>query len=112
MSLAVANIFTYGFKSRCLGDCTNDFTPVPYRLYVDDKFALFSSPDHADKFKGYLSTKHLNIIFSIEKKKYGCLPFLDVNIFHKNEKCAINVLKKKTFRPTSKDLYLKHITLV
>ena len=28
---------------------------------LDDIFALFSSPDHADKFKEYLSSKHPNI---------------------------------------------------
>ena len=48
---------------------------------VDGIFALFSSPDHADKFKEYLSPKHPKINFSIEKDKDDCLPFLDVNIF-------------------------------
>ena len=67
------------------------------RCYVDDIFALFSSPDHADKFKEYLSSKHPNINFSIEKNKDGCLPFLDVKIFHKNVKIATNVYRKKTF---------------
>ena len=47
-------------------------------------FALFSSPDYPDKFKKYLSSKHPNISFSIEKEKDGCLPFLDVNIFREN----------------------------
>ena len=61
-------------------------------------FALFSSPDHADKFKEYLSPKHPNINFSIEKQKDVCLPFLDVNIFRENKKYASNDLqKKKTF---------------
>ena len=73
------------------------FKPVFYRRYVDDIFALFSSPDHADKFKEYLSSKHPNTNFSIEKEKDGCLPFLDVNIFLENEKFATNVYRKKTF---------------
>ena len=71
-----------------------------YRRYVDDIIALCSSPDHVDKFKEYLSSKHLNITFSIEKEKDGCLPFLDVNIFHEKEKFATRVL------------YLKHVKLV
>ena len=58
---------------------------------------MFSSPDHADKFKEYLSSKHPNINFSIEKEKDGCLPFVDVNIFRENEKFATNVYRKKTF---------------
>ena len=42
---------------------------------------MFSSPDHADKFKEYLSSKHPNTKFSIEKEEDGCLPYLDINIF-------------------------------
>ena len=67
---ALANIFICSFENK----------PVFYRRYVDDIFALFSSPDHADKFKEYLSSKHHNINFSIEEEKDGCLPFSDVNI--------------------------------
>ena len=58
-------------------------------------FLLFTSPDHVDRFKEYLSSKHPNINFSIEKEKGGCLPFLD--IFRENEKSATNVYRKKTF---------------
>ena len=70
---------------------------VFYRRYVDDVLALFSSPGDADKFKEYLSSKHANIIVSLEKEKYGCLPFLDINIFHENKKFATNVYRKKNF---------------
>ena len=97
------------FENKWLRDCPNDFKSVFYRRYVDDIFALLSSPDHADKFKEYLSSKHPNINVSIEKEKDSCLPFLDVNIFRKNEKFATNVYRKKTF---SGVLYLKHIKLV
>ena len=44
-----------------------------------------------------MSSKHPNINFSIEKEKDACLPFLDLNIFHKNEKFATNVYRKKAF---------------
>ena len=94
---ALANIFMCNFESIWLWDCPNDFKPVFCRRYVDDIFALFSCPDHADKFKEYLSSKHPNINFSIEKEKDGCLPFLDVNIFRENEKFVTNVYRKKTF---------------
>ena len=92
---ALANIFMCSFENKWLRDCHNNFKPVFYRRYVDDIFALFSSPDHADKFKEYLSSKHPNINFSIEKEKDSCLPFLDVNIFRENEKFATNVYRKK-----------------
>ena len=94
---ALANIFMCSFERKWLRDCPNDFKPVFYRRYVDDIFALFSSPDHADKFKEYLSSKHPNINFSIEKEEDSCLPFLNVNIFRENEKVATNVYRKKIF---------------
>ena len=70
---------------------------VFYRRYADDVLALFSSPGDVDKFKEYLSSKHANINVSLEKEKYGCLPFLDINIFHENKKFATNVYRKKNF---------------
>ena len=92
---ALANIFVCSFESKWLPDCPNDFKPVFYRRYID---VLFFSPDHADKFRVYLSSKHPNIKFSIEKKEDGCLPFLvDINIFRENDKFATNVYRKKTF---------------
>ena len=66
------------------------------------KYLQFSSPNHADKFKRYLSFKHPNIIFSTQKEKDGCLTFLDVHIFRENEKFATNVYRKKTFRQLQK----------
>ena len=78
---ALANIFRCSFESRWLRDSPNDLKPVFYRRYADDIFAVVSSPDHADKFKDYLSSKHCNIIFYIEKQKDGVFTFLDVMIF-------------------------------
>ena len=72
---ALANIFMSSFESKCLRDCLNDFKPMFYRRYVDDIFVLFFSPDHADKFREYLLSKHSNIKFSTEKDEDGCLPF-------------------------------------
>ena len=109
---ALTNIFMGSFESKWLCDCPNDFKPVFYRCYIENKLVLFSSPDHADKFRKYLLSKHCNIKFSIEKEEDGGLPFLDINIFH--EKFATNVYSKKTSGviPTSKVLYLRHIKLV
>ena len=68
-----------------------------YRRYIDDIFVLLSSPDHADKFREYLSSNHPNIKFSLEKEKDGCLPLLDVNIFRENDKFTSTIYRKKTF---------------
>ena len=103
MGPALANIFMCSLESKWLRDCPNDFKSVFYRHYVNDIFVLFSSPDHVDKFKEYLQSKHPNIKFSLEKEKNGRLPFLDVNIFRENGKFATS---------TSKVLYLKYIKLV
>ena len=51
---ALANIFMCSFEGKWLRDCPNDFKPVFYRRDVDEIFALFSSPDHVDKFKEYV----------------------------------------------------------
>ena len=112
---ALANIFMCSFESKWLRDFPNDFKPVFYRRYIDDIFVLFSSPDHADKCREYLSSKHRNIKFSIEKDEDGHLPFLDINIFRENDKSATNVYRKKTFSgvyTNFKSLWLKHIKLV
>ena len=112
---ALVKNFMYNFEKKWLRNCFNDFKTVFYRRYVDDIFALFCSPYHADKFKEYFSSKHGNINFSMEKEKNVSLSFLDITIFHENEKFTINVYRKKNLSgvyKSSKVLYLKHITLV
>ena len=68
---------------KCKSNCPSNFQSVFCRHYVDDIFALNSSPDHhADNSKEYLFC-HINIptqifLVSREKEKDGCLSFLDV----------------------------------
>ena len=86
-----------------------------YRRYIDDIFVLFSSPDHADKFREYLSSNHPNIKFSLEKEKDGCLPFYMLTFFVKIINLQLSSIEKRPsvgFIPTSKVVYLKHIKLV
>ena len=94
---ALANIFMCSFESKWLRDCPKDFKPVFYRRYIDYIFVLFSSPDHADKFREYLSSKHPNIKFYLEKEEDGRLLFLDINVFRENDKFATNVYRKIKF---------------
>ena len=88
---ALANIFICRFESRQPRDCPSDFKPVFYRRQINDIVVLFSSRDHVDKFREYLSSRHRNINFSIEKEEDCCLPFLDINIFRENDKFATKV---------------------
>ena len=94
---ALANIFMCSFESKWFRDCPNDLKPVFYRRYIDDIFVLFSTPDHADKFREYLPSKHPNINFFIDKEEDYRLPFLDIKIFRENDKFATSVYRKKTF---------------
>ena len=94
---ALANIFMCNFENKWLKDCPHSLKPVFYRRYVDDIFVLFSSLDQAEKFKKYLSSKHSNINFSLEKENEGRLSFLDVNFFREKGKFVTNVYRKKAF---------------
>ena len=63
------------FGNKWLKDCPHGLKLVPYRRYVNVIFVLFSSLDHAEKFKWYLSSKHTNINFLLEKENDGCYVF-------------------------------------
>ena len=78
---ALANIFMCCFESKWLKDCSHGLKPVFYKQYVDDIFLLFSSLDHAEKFKKYLSSKHPNINCSLKEESDVRLSSLDISIF-------------------------------
>ena len=45
---------------------------------VHDMFVLLRSPDHLEKFKNYLNSKHRNIRFTWENEHYNSMLLLDV----------------------------------
>ena len=94
---ALADIFICSFENKCLKDCPHSLNPVFYRWYVDDIFVLFFSLSQAEKFKKYLSSKHPNINFSLEKENDGRLSFSDINIFPEKGNFVTNVYRKMTF---------------
>ena len=77
--------------SPLVQDCPNDLKRVFYRSYVDGIFPLRYFLLIAGKFEMHLSSKLLNIIFSIQKERNGCLPFFGFYIF---AKFATNVYRK------------------
>ena len=91
---ALANNFMCTFENKCLKDCPCSLKPVFYRWYVDDTCVMFSSLNQAEKFKKYLSSKHPNIKFSLEKENDGRLSFLDINIFREKGKFVTNIYRK------------------
>ena len=64
---------------------------------MDDIFALFNKPEHAQFFLEYINKKHKNMKFSIETAINASLSFLDVKIFRENDEFVISVFKKGTF---------------
>ena len=81
------------FENKWLKDSLYGLKSFFYRRYVEDIFVLFYSLDHAETFEQYLSSKHPNINFSLEKENDGCFG----HIFREKEKFVINVYWKKTF---------------
>ena len=74
-----------------------EFKPSFYRRYVDDIFVLFESSESADSFREYMSSKHQNINFTVEKENVGSLSLLDVKICRKNGIFVTSVYRKPTF---------------
>ena len=93
----LANIFLSHHEENWLNKCPIKFKPTFYRRYVDDIFVLFESSESADSFREYMSSKHQNINFTIEKENVGSLSFLDVKICRKNGKFVTSVYRKPTF---------------
>ena len=93
----LANIFLSHHEENWLNKCPIKFKPSFYRRYVDDIFVLFESSESADSFREYISSKHQNINFTVEKENFGSLSFLDVKICRKNGKFLTSVYRKPTF---------------
>ena len=93
----LANIFLSHHEENWLNKCPIKFKPSFYRRYVDDIFVLFESSESADSFREYMSSKHQNINFTIEKENVGSLSFLDIKICCKNSKFVTSVYRKPTF---------------
>ena len=77
--------------------CPIKFKPSFYRMYVDDILVLSKSSESADSFCEYMSSKHQNINFAVEKKNVASLSFLDVKICRKNSKFVTSVYRTPTF---------------
>ena len=71
----LANAFLCFHEQIWLNDCPDEFKPAFYRRYVDDIFVLFRSPDHLEKFKNYLNSKHRKIRFTFEKEHNNSMLF-------------------------------------
>ena len=72
-----------------------EFSPILYRRYVDDIFAVFKNEGDIEKFHRYLNNVHQNLKFTIESNRQN-IAFLDVMI-DKNSEYFTSTYRKKTF---------------
>ena len=93
----LASAFLCFHEQIWLNECRDEFKPAYYRRCVDDIFVLFRSPDHLEKFKNYLNSKHRNIRFTCEKEHSNSMPFLDVLITRTSNDFKTSVYRKPTF---------------
>ena len=97
LGLILTNIFLSHHEENWLNKCPIKFKPSFYRRYVDI-FVLFESFKSADSFHEYMSSKHQNINFTVQKENVGSLSLLeDVKICRKNGKFVTSVYRKLTF---------------
>ena len=93
----LASAFLCFHEQIWLNECPDEFKPVYYRRYVDDIFVLFRSPDHLEKFKNYLNSKHRTSRFTCEKEHNNSMPFSDVLITRTSNGFKTSVYHKPTF---------------
>ena len=93
----LVNAFLCFHEQIWLNECSDEFKHVYYRRYVNDILVLFRSPDHLEKFKNYLNSKHRNIRFTCEKEYNNSIPFLDVLITRTSNGFKTSVYHKPTF---------------
>ena len=98
LGTTLTNIFLRYHESIRLQDCMKDFNPVCYKRYVDDIFALFNKPEHAQFFFNYINKKQiLNMKFSVATEINESLSLLDMKIFLENYKFVTSAFRKETF---------------
>jgi len=71
-------------------------TPVFYKRYVDDVFAVFKSKEEADIFLEHINSFHQSLQFTIEHPVNNELNFLDVTVTIKDGTVSTRWLMKKT----------------
>ena len=93
----LANIFMGFYKSKCLNEYK--FNKLKFYLrYVDDILAAFEKEQDSLNFLNFLSNKHPNIKFTIEKNVNQSIAFLDVFISGiDNQKLTLQTYHKSTY---------------
>ena len=77
----LANVSLCHFEEQCTFDCPVNYKFISCRRYVNDAFLLLLSALHATKYLNYMSSKHRNTKFTIEREENNSLYFLDIQYF-------------------------------
>ena len=82
------------------------WTPSCWYRYVDDTFVIWPhGRDKLQDFLNHINGLHKKIQFTMEIEKDGHLPFLDIDIYRKND----GSLGHKVYcKPTHTNLYLQN----
>jgi len=101
-SLVIANFYMEDFENRALQLAT--YRPTCWYRYVDDTFVIWlHGLDRLREFLQHINGLHKKIKFTMEIEEGGHLPFLDVNVYRRND----GSLGHKVYRkPTHTNLYL------
>ena len=91
------NVFLCFYEQIWLENCPVEFKPVIYRRFVDDKFLLFRSYEHVEKFRAHLNCQHPNIKFTSEIEEYNYMSFLDIKLTRELNSFSTSVNRKPTF---------------
>ena len=94
---AYANIFKNHFEREYLYPFLEGLLPSYLRFIEDIFFIWTGSKGHLITFLNYLNTKHNSIKFEY-KISQSSMPFLDTEVYIKNNKLYIKVYRKETSR--------------
>jgi hypothetical protein len=87
----------------------SEFSPLHFFRFVDDTFAVFSSPSSVQPFLDLLNNLHPNLRFTCELERNNSLPFLDVLVQRSD---AGQLLTSVYRKPTWTGLYSHFLSFV
>ena len=92
----LADIFLGFLETFHLKKC--DSSPSHFFRFVDDTFAVFSSPESIQPFLRSLNSLHPNLRFTCELENHSSLPFLDVLVQRADSgQILTSVFRKRTW---------------
>ena len=66
---SMANALLAHHKQNWLESCPLEYRPLYYRRFADGIIVLFKSSDQVKRFQSYLSSRHVNMSFTIETEQ-------------------------------------------